>query len=332
MIIAEIAQAHDGSIGILHSYIDALADTGVNAVKFQTHIAEAESSIHETFRIPFSYVDKTRYDYWKRMELTIEQWIEVKEHCHRVGLLFISSPFSCKAVEVLEHAGVDIYKIGSGEVANHLLLETVAKTGKPVIVSSGMSTIEELDIAIELFKHFGLDVSILQCSTTYPSNPKDWALHTIKEFKDRYKISAGFSDHSGGINACLAATALGAEVLEFHVVFDRRMFGPDAKASLEIDEVKMLVSGVKEIKLSLETTEKKNEQVADKGDLKKIFGKSLCINNNLAAGHVITIGDLEAKKPAGLGIAPRDYKQIIGRKLITAKNQWDFLTNKDLNS
>ena len=332
MIIAEIAQAHDGSIGILHSYIDALADTGVDAIKFQTHIAEAESSIHEAFRIPFSYVDKTRYDYWKRMELSVEQWIEVKDHCHKVGLLFISSPFSCKAVDVLEAAGVDVYKIGSGEVSNHLLLEKIAKTGKRVIVSSGMSTMDELDETILLFRKKNIDISILQCSTVYPSQPKDWGLHTIKEFKDRYKISTGFSDHSGGVYACLAATALGAEILEFHVVFDKRMFGPDAKASLEIDEVKMLVSGVNQIKSSLQSQELKDEQVANKQDLKNLFGKSLCINNYLTAGHVLTINDLEAKKPAGLGIAPRDYKQVIGKRLVVAKNQWDFLTNKDLNS
>ena len=141
MIIAEIAQAHDGSVGILHSYIEALATTGVDAVKFQTHIAEAESSEFETFRIPFSYVDKTRFDYWQRMELTCDQWIEVREHCHKAGMKFISSPFSCKAVDLLEEAGVDSYKIGSGEVNNHLLLEKIGLTGKPVILSSGMSNL-----------------------------------------------------------------------------------------------------------------------------------------------------------------------------------------------
>src|SRR5205823_2349390 len=145
MIIAEIAQAHDGSVGILHSYIDALAATGVDAIKFQTHIAEAESSGHEAFRVQFSYVDNTRYDYWKRMELSLEQWIEVKNHCHRKGMLFISSPFSCKAVDLLEKAGVDRYKIGSGEVTNSLLLEKINRTGMPVILSSGMSKMQELD-------------------------------------------------------------------------------------------------------------------------------------------------------------------------------------------
>ena len=331
MIIAEIAQAHDGSVGILHSYIDALAETGIDAIKFQTHIAEAESSTLETFRIPFSYVDKTRYDYWKRMELNTEQWKAIKEHCKSLGLKFISSPFSCKAVDVLEETGVDIYKIGSGEVTNHLLLQKIIETGKPAILSSGMSTIEELDVAVEIFKHSNINISILQCSTCYPSEAKDWGLHTIKDFKHRYKISAGFSDHSGGTTACLAATALGAELLEFHVVFDKRMFGPDAKSSLEIDEVKFLVNGVKEIKASLQYQQRKDEQVADKIELKKMFGKSLCVNNHLPKGHVITINDLESKKPAGHGISPAAYKEIIGKSLLFDKCQWDFLTLRDIN-
>ena len=331
MIIAEIAQAHDGSVGILHSYIDALAETGVDAIKFQTHIAEAESSVYEAFRVPFSYVDKTRYDYWKRMELSESQWKEIKNHCKSLGLLFISSPFSCKAVDVLEEAEVDMYKIGSGEVANLLLLQKIAETRKPVIVSSGMSNYAELDNAINLFKELNINVSVMQCVTAYPSQPEQWNLQTISEYKKRFNIPTGYSDHSGVITACLAATALGAELLEFHAVFDKRMFGPDAKASLEIDEIKALVRGVKDIKISLSNQIYKDTQVADKSDLKKMFGKSLCVNNHFAAGHVISINDLEAKKPAGHGIAPGDYKQVIGKKLLTAKKQWDFITHQDLN-
>ena len=148
MIIAKIGQTHDGSLGILHSYIDALAPIGIDAIKFQTHIAEAESSPYEQFRIAFSYVDKTRYDYWKRMELTLEKWIEVKAHCDSVGLQFISSPFSCAAVDLLEKVGIHQYKVGSGEINNHLLLQKIAETGKPVILSSGMSNLQELDCAI----------------------------------------------------------------------------------------------------------------------------------------------------------------------------------------
>lgn len=331
MIIAEIAQAHDGSVGILHSYIDALAETGIDAIKFQTHFADAESSIHEEFRVPFSYVDNTRYDYWKRMELTVEQWKAIRSHCHQLGLLFVSSPFSCKAVDVLEAAEVDIYKIGSGEVTNLLMLEKIALTGKPVIISSGMSTLEELDYAIEVLRKFNHNISVMQCVTAYPSRPEQWSLHTISEYKSRYNIPVGYSDHSGVITACLAATALGADLLEFHAVFDKRMFGPDAKASLEIDEISALVRGVKDIKTSLRFRIDKNEQVQDKADLKNIFGKSLCVNNLFSAGHVISIQDLEAKKPAGLGIAPCNYKDVIGKKLLKAKKQWDFITIEDLN-
>ena len=142
-LIAEIGQAHDGSLGILHSYIDAVATTGVDAIKFQTHIAEAESSAAEPFRVNFSYEDATRYDYWHRMSFTKAQWIEIKKHCEEVGLEFMSSPFSQSAVDLLEEIDVKRYKIGSGEVNNFLMLEKIAKTGKPIILSSGMSSFVE---------------------------------------------------------------------------------------------------------------------------------------------------------------------------------------------
>ncbi|WP_207491892.1 N-acetylneuraminate synthase family protein [Aridibaculum aurantiacum] len=330
MIIAEIAQAHDGSIGILHSYIDALAATGVDAVKFQTHIAEAESSEFETFRIPFSYVDKTRFDYWNRMELTVAQWKEVKSHCDSVGLKFISSPFSCKAVDVLEEAGVSTYKIGSGEVTNHLLLQKIAATGKPVILSSGMSTLEDLDAAIDMLRS-AASVAVLQCTTAYPTQPHQWGLQIINTLKNRYNIPVGFSDHSGDIYACIAATALGAEILEFHAVFDKRMFGPDAKASIEIDDIKRLVEGVKQVRDSLSAGIEKNAQAEGLKDLKQLFGKSLSVNKPLPEGHIVSFEDLEAKKPAGKGIEPAHYKSIIGRQLKQAKTQWSFLQHEDIS-
>lgn len=330
MIIAEIAQAHDGSVGILHSYIDALAATGVDAIKFQTHLAEAESSSHEQFRIPFSYVDKTRYDYWKRMELTLEQWLEVKAHCDKVGVHFISSPFSCKAVDLLEQTGITMYKVGSGEITNHLLLQKIIATGKPVILSSGMSSIDDLDRAIAKCTASDVPVSLLQCTTAYPTQPHQWGLHILSQLKNRYKIPVGFSDHSGDVTACLAATALGAEILEFHAVFDRRMFGPDAKASLEIDEIKSLVEGVRKIWTALAVAETKDEQVAPFSNLKSMFGKSLCINKDLPDGHTILFDDLEAKKPAGYGIPPANYESVIGKKLVKAGKQWSFITTDDI--
>src|SRR6056297_1158094 len=240
-LIAEIAQAHDGSLGIAHSYIDALADAGVDAVKFQTHIAEAESSRHEPFRTNFSYEDETRFDYWNRMEFTPEQWGGLKKHCDDKNVEFLSSPFSNAAVDLLEKVGVKRYKIGSGEVNNFLLLRKIAETGKPIILSSGMSSFSELNRTMDFLSKYENDLSVLQCTTAYPTNPEQWGLNIITELKKRYDIPVGFSDHSGDIYACLAATSLGAEILEFHAVFDKQLFGPDAKASLTIDKIKRLV-------------------------------------------------------------------------------------------
>ena len=330
MIIAEIGQAHDGSLGILHSYIDALAPTGVDAIKFQTHIAEAESSQYEQFRIPFSYVDKTRYDYWKRMELTLDQWIEIKAHCDAVGLQFISSPFSCAAVDLLEKVGIHQYKVGSGEMNNHLLLHKIAETGKPVILSSGMSNLQELDSAIQIFSKKGIPVSVLQCTTAYPTTPNQWGLHILKVLKDRFKIAVGFSDHSGDIFAALAATALGADLIEIHAVFDKRMFGPDAKASLEINDILRLVTGIKEIKQALQNTFSKDDDAENFTGLKNMFGKSLAVNKELPEGHIITFNDLEAKKPFGKGIAAKDYTYCMGATLKRPVHRWEFLNDNDI--
>ncbi len=328
-IIAEIAQAHDGSLGLLHSYIDALAETGVDAVKFQTHIAEAESSEFEQFRVPFSYVDKTRYDYWKRMEFTPEQWEGIKEHCERKGLEFISSPFSIAAVELLEKLNVKRYKIGSGEVSNTLLLDRIAQTKKPTILSSGMSDYAELDQAVTSFQKQNIEYSILQCTTAYPTVPAQWGLSEITAFKKRYQVPIGFSDHSGDIFACLAATSLGAEILEFHAVFDRRMFGPDAKASLEINEIKTLVKGVHQIRESLQTQVEKND-IEKYKELKTMFGKSLCLNKNIQAGDIIRIQDLESKKPGNKGIPASRYQEILGKKTKVDLKQWDFVNFEQL--
>lgn len=327
-IIAEIAQAHDGSLGIAHSYIDALAETGVHAVKFQTHIAYAESSVHEPFRVKFSYEDATRYDYWKRMEFTAEQWAGIKSHCEEKGLEFISSPFSCAAVDLLQQLGVQKYKIGSGEVSNLLMLEKIALTGKDILLSSGMSSLNELDATVGFLKPFGNSISVLQCTTAYPTVAGQWGLDVISVLKNRYHLPVGFSDHSGDIYACLAATALGAQLLEFHAVFDKRMFGPDAKASLTIDQIKNLVQGVNEISKDLSTKSNKDSSESF-SDLKKIFQKSLAVNKDLDAGHIISFDDLEAKKPAGFGIDAKDFKRVIGKILKQKKSAQDFLQEND---
>ncbi len=327
--IAEIAQAHDGSLGMLHAYIDAVAKTGVQAIKFQMHIADAESSIHEPFRIKFSYEDDTRFDYWKRMEFAFAQWQGIKQHCDDVGLDFICSPFSNAAVDWLEELDVKTYKIGSGEVSNFLLLDKIIETKKPIILSSGMSSFDELDQVVAYLKAKDADFSILQCTTAYPTQPNQYGLNLIGELKARYNVPIGFSDHSAKIATGIAAVALGAEILEFHVVFDRALFGPDAMASLTFEETKQLVEGATDIfKAQSQPIDKNN--IMPFASLKAIFEKSLAVNKNLAQGHAITFEDLESKKPTGYGIAAKDYKSVIGRILSNDKMQWDFLNEDDL--
>ena len=328
-LIAEIAQAHDGSLGILHSYIDAVAKTGVQAIKFQMHIAEAESSIHEPFRVKFSKEDATRYDYWKRMEFTLKQWKDIKKHCDEVGLDFICSPFSNLAVDWLEEVGVHTYKVGSGEVNNLLLLEKITQTRKPIIISSGMSSFAELDKTVAFLKSKNAKFSILQCTTAYPTMPEQYGLNVISELKERYKVPVGFSDHSSWASTGIAAVALGAEILEFHVVFHKEIFGPDTAASLTIMQTKLLVEAVNKIHIAQNNPIDKNSSDNFK-ELKAIFEKSLAINKDLPAGHSITFDDLESKKPSGFGITAQNFNEVIGRKLKHNKSKWDFLNEEDL--
>ena len=329
-IIAELAQAHEGSLGIAHSYIDALANTGVHAVKFQTHLAHAESSEHEPFRTKFSYEDETRYDYWKRMEFTQEQWVGLKKHCEDQGLEFISTPFSNAAIDLLEKLDVKRYKIGSGEVSNFLMLEKVSRTKKPIILSSGMSSFDELDRAVNFVQEQGAPLSVLQCTTSYPTKPTDWGLNVIPQLKERYQLPIGFSDHSGDIYAGLCAATLGAEILEFHVVFNKQMFGPDASSSLDIDQVKRLTLGLSQLKQA-------QENPIDKSDnsrfdtLKSIFEKSLAVSRDLPAGHVISVEDLEAKKPKSFGVDASEFRSIVGKKLNKDMKAWSFLNLTDFH-
>lgn len=329
-IIAEIAQAHEGSLGIAHSYIDALAKTGVDAVKFQVHIAEAESSAFEPFRVKFSYEDDTRFDYWKRMEFSLEQWKGLKAHCDEVGVEFMASPFSQAAVELLEEVGVKRYKIGSGEVSNYLMLEKICRTGKPVILSSGMSSFAELDEAVAFIASFGNDLTVLQCTTAYPTPPEKLGLNVLEALRNRYpSAKVGLSEHTSKIYAGLAAVALGATMLEFHAVFSRQMFGPDAGSSLEMSEIKQLVEGVRHLEVALSNPVDKTDN-SGFTPLKKMFEKTLAVNRSLPKGHILRFEDLEAKKPAGHGIPAARFREVVGKELSTNVSAWQFLEGNHL--
>jgi N-acetylneuraminate synthase len=213
-------------------------------------------------------------------------------------------------------------------VSNLLLLERIAKTKKPVILSSGLSDWDELDKAINFLKAKNIEVSVLQCTTAYPCPPEKWGLNMIQELKDKFNLTTGYSDHSGTPTACIAAASMGAEILEFHVVFDKRMFGPDASSSLSIDEVKYLANAVRQIEAAQNNPMQKEITTAHK-ELKVMFGKSLAVNKNLRKGDTLKVEDLEGKKPGDRGILAKDFESIVGKKLKKDKNQWEFLNKED---
>ncbi len=328
-VVAEIAQAHDGSLGILHSLVDAVAATGVDAIKFQVHLADAESSSLEPFRVHFSSIDATRYDYWKRMELPLAEWLRLKERCEALGVEFLATPFSNAAVNLLEELGVNRYKVGSGDIANPLLLERLARIGKEVILSTGLGSVGDLDAATAILKARNTPYAVLQCTTLYPTAAEDIGLVWLDRLRKRYGCPVGLSDHSGTIYAGLGAVALGAVVIEAHVTFDRRMFGPDAGASLTIDEFSKMVEGIRFLeKARCPGSEKRlDESIIE---LRRMFGKSLAVNRDLREGHVLAFEDLEGKKPADAGVGVGRMDTVIGRMLVRSKRRWDFLQEDDL--
>ena len=322
--IAEIGQAHDGSLGLAHSYIDSLKNTGVTDIKFQIHIAEAESSNQEKFRKKFSYQDKTRFDYWKRIEFNKEQWFGIFNHCKKNKLNFVASPFSIEAVNLLKKLGCKTFKIASGEVTNYLMIDEIIKQKKEVILSSGLSSFRELDKTVKRIKKNRLKLSILQCTSEYPTNFKSIGLNVIQEMKNRYKVPAGLSDHSGNINTLLAATAVGADLIEFHVTFSKKSFGPDSTSSIEISKVKEMIHSIDYINKCIKYKIDKSKLKINM-KVKKIFSKSLAINKDLPKNHKIKFDDLESKKPGMIGIDAASYKKIIGRKLKKKLKKHSFL-------
>lgn len=330
-VIAEIAQAHDGSLGILQSLVDAVATTGVDAIKFQVHIADAESSELEPFRVPFSSVDASRYDYWKRMELPLGAWRALKEQCEAFGVEFLATPFSNAAIDLLEDIGVRRFKVGSGDMANLLMMERLCRTGKEVILSTGLGSLDELDVTSGLLRERKIPFALLQCTTRYPTEAQNVGLARLASLRERYCCPVGLSDHSGTIYAGLGAVALGATVVEAHVTFDRRMFGPDAGASLTVDEFSCLVAGIRFLEKARGAATAELSD-ADRNELRRMFGRSLAVSRDLPKGHTLTFDDLECKKPADAGIAVNDLSKVIGRTLALEKKRFDFLLPDDLNT
>lgn len=331
-VIGEVGQTHDGSLGTAHAFVDAIADAGADAVKFQTHIAAAESRTDEPWRVEFSFEDATRFEYWRRMEFSAGAWAGLRRHSEDRGLAFLSSPFSLEAFDLLRGIGVEAWKVASGEVDNPAMLDAVAATGQPVLLSSGMSSWAELDHAVDRLRRGGAGfLGVMQCTSAYPVGPEGLGLNILGEIRRRYGCPAGLSDHSGTIFPSLAAAALGGRVMEVHVTLSRQMFGPDVPASVTTAELCTLVEGVRYLEAALAAPVDKDEAAREMAPMRALFGHSLVARRHLPAGHVLASGDLTAKKPGG-GISPARLDTLVGKTLRRSLDQDKPLGDDDVDT
>jgi N-acetylneuraminate synthase len=329
LLVGEVAQAHDGSVGMAHAFIDAIAAAGADAVKFQTHIADAESTLAEPWRVKFSVQDTSRYEYWKRMEFTVEQWSGLKRHADERGLLFISSPFSIEAVHLLQRAGVAAWKIASGEVSNTPMFEEIVATGLPVLLSTGMSSMNEIDEAVLRLKDHHVPFAVMQCTSVYPCAPEKVGLNLLQRFRERYDCAVGLSDHSGTIYPGLAGATMGIEVLEVHVTLSREMFGPDVPVSVTTSELRQLLQGIRFIERMMSNPVDKDEMAEELTPIRELFSKSVVARINLLTGTVLRADHLKLKKP-GSGLPPTKLPELIGARLKRSIRANELLHYEDL--
>jgi len=329
LVIAEMGLGHDGSLGAAHAFIDAAAEAGADAVKFQSHIAEAEGTREEKFRVKVFPQDATRQDYWKRTAFGEEQWTQLKKHADDRDVLFLSSPFSIEAVHMLTRVGVPAWKVASGEVTNTPMLEEMTRTGLPVLLSSGMSRTEEIDQAVSFLSERDVPLALFQCTNRYPCPPEHAGLNLIGQFADLYGVPVGYSDHSAQPAAGIAAATLGACAVEVHVTFSRHCFGPDVPASLTVEELASLVAGIRFVERALGAPVDKDAEAESLADLRSMFMKGIVAARDLPAGTKIADGDLAFKKPA-LGLPPSRVADVLGRTLARGLAKDEPLTWGDL--
>lgn len=312
-IIAEIGSVHDGSFGNATKLIEAAAKAGANCVKFQTHVAEAETLIDAP--TPPYFKGENRLHYFKRTSFSLQQWKDLAEVARIAGVTFLASPFALEAVDILEDVGVEAYKVPSGEVTNLPLIQRITETGKPVLLSSGMSRWEELSAAVEILEKGG-PLCVMQCTSAYPTLPEQVGLNNLEEIALRFPgVALGYSDHTMGVAAGIAAVTLGAVAIEKHFAFSRLMYGSDAQHSMEPDEFRVFAAALRDAWVMRRNPVDKNRLAAEELKMMKlIFQKSVVAARDISGGTTLTRSDLAFKKP-GDGISAAQFDTLIGRTL-----------------
>ena len=326
-IISEIGSVHDGSFGNAMKLIELADECGADIAKFQTHIAEAETL--KNAPMPSFFKGEPRYEYFNRTGFTLDQWKELKAKCDEQKIEFLSSPFSIEAVELLEKVGVKRYKIPSGEITNLPLLKVIAETERPVLLSSGMSTWEELDEAVNTIQNFHNNITVLQCTSEYPCSYDNVGLNIMLEMKERYHLPVGFSDHTLTNYSAFTAVALGASVIEKHLTFSRKMYGSDAKHSLEPEEFSDLVQGIRAIEAILLSKVDKNKIAYKMKEMKEVFQKSIVSTVDIPEGVIITEEMIGFKKP-GVGIPTSQINKVLGKLSKTFISKDNLIKKEDI--
>lgn len=312
-IIAEAGINHNGDLNLAKKLIDAARDAGADAIKFQTHLPEKEmlkdrdgTSSDSTA----AYVGESLFGLLKRVELSKEELLYLKNYAATKGILFLSTPFSREAVDLLEEIGVQAYKVGSGEMTNFPLLKVIVEKRKPMIISTGMSTLEEIEEMVNFLKKFRADFAILHCTSTYPTRYEDVNLGVIEILRKRFKIPVGLSDHSIGIYTALASVALGACIVEKHFTISRDLPGPDQKASLEPPDLRELVVGVRAVEKALGDTKMVTEAELA---VQKMARESVVALVDIPEGAVVTKDLVWVKRP-GTGIPAKYLERVLGMR------------------
>jgi len=307
LIIAEAGINHDGDMKKAKMLIDAAANCGADVVKFQTHLPECEMLPQAPTA---DYVGEPLFELLKRVELSRKDHIELKDYATDKGILFLSTPFSREAVDLLEELGVEAYKVGSGEMTNLPLLEYIAAKGKPILLSTGMSTPDEVKESVTFLRRFTESLVILHCVSSYPARYEDLNLSFIRRLKKEFGLPVGISDHSVGIYSALAAVALGTCVVEKHFTIDRDWPGPDQKASITPPEMAELVKGIRAIEKALGDTKMVTPEEAE---IQKMARESVVSLVDIPKGTVIEESMVWVKRP-GTGIPARDLGKVIGMR------------------
>lgn len=308
-IIAEAGSVHDGSFGNACKLVELAARSGANLVKFQTHIAAAETL--RDAPAPSYFKAEPRFQYFERTAFTKSQWVELATLARSLGLGFVSSPFALEAVDLLEETGVDAYKIASGEVTNLPLLKRIAATGKPVVLSSGMSDWAELDRAVEVLRAGG-PLIVMQCTSAYPCPPERAGINVIGEIAKRYGVETGFSDHTAGIAASVAAISAGATVVEKHYTFSKYMYGSDAQFGQEPEAFARYCAEIKDAWAIVQSPVDKAD-LSGVREMKSVFEKSIVTAIAVRSGDVLGDHHLAFKKP-GTGIRADRVDAVLGKR------------------